>query len=68
MSGDTQTSPPVKVANSHGSNRVFMENPLYIKDSEGIKFIPLDLKRAVVDRFRQQFVNIHYLSLILISY
>jgi hypothetical protein len=52
---------PVKVANSHGSNKVIMENSLHIKASEGMKIVPLDLKRTVVDRFRQQFFNIYYL-------
>jgi hypothetical protein len=49
---------PVKVANSHGSYKVIMENPLHIKPSEGMKFVLFGLKLAVVDRVRQQFVNI----------
>ena len=44
---------PVKVANSHGSNKVIMEYPLNIKASEGMKFVPLGLNRIVVDRVRQ---------------
>ncbi|WP_251283123.1 hypothetical protein [Cytobacillus sp. AMY 15.2] len=53
---------PVKVANSHGSNKVIMEYPLHIKASEGVKFVPLGLKWTIVDGFRQQFVNIYYIT------
>jgi hypothetical protein len=42
-----------------------MENHLHIKPLEGMQFVPLGLKRSVVDRFRQQFVNIYF---ILISF
>ncbi|WP_394136885.1 hypothetical protein [Cytobacillus oceanisediminis] len=49
----------VKVANNYGCNKVIMEESLYIKALEGMKFVPVGLKRAVVDRVRQQFVNIH---------
>ncbi|MBU8768722.1 hypothetical protein [Cytobacillus oceanisediminis] len=57
-SGDQTTDLyPVKVAYSHGSNKVIMEYPLHIKDLEGMKFVPLGLNTTVVDRVRQQFVN-----------